>query len=424
MLWLVYLIVALACIGFVLLLLILALFEPPLEYRLSTQPQPHDGPRFLAVLEALTDSRVHGCTRAEVLTNGEVFYEAQLDAIRKAERNINLEAYIFKRGNVTRRFVDALIERARAGIEVRVVLDAIGCLLTPRSYFRELREAGGQMQWYHPVRFRFLPRLNNRTHRELLIVDGRVGFTGGAGFADHWFKGEGKHPAWRDTMFRLEGDAVASLQATFAENWLEASGEVISGSDFFPERNASANGAALVIDSAPSVGRSSNARMLYQLLLAAAEKCIYITSPYFLPDESARREMVRALRRGVEIKIITPGVRSDHLLTRHSSRRLYGELLQAGAKIYEYQPAMIHTKCMIVDGLWSVIGSTNFDYRSFGINDEINVALRDAEVSARLTQDFMRDLAHSQQITYEQWRHRPWLERLNEQLGWLLERQQ
>ena len=421
-----FFVVAIIAIAAQSFLLFLALFEPGLRYKVSTpSPAPLDAEDFLRILEALTDSKLSTCTHVEVLTNGEVYYEAELQAIRAAQHSINLEAYIFQKGEVARRFLEALTERARAGVEVRLVIDAIGSFTTWKSYFRELCEAGGRVAWYHGFRWSTLARLNNRTHRELIVIDGKVGFIGGAGFADHWLLPQKKHPRWRDTMFRIEGDAVASMQGTFAENWLEASGEILSGGDFFPLCEASSKASALIVNSSPSAGGSTHARMLFQMLLASAQKSILITTPYFLPDWSARDEMVRAIKeRGVSIEIIAPGAKSDHLLTRTSSRRLYGDLLRAGAKIYEYKPSMIHTKSMVIDGVWSIVGSTNFDNRSFGLNDEVNLAAFDPELAARVAKDFARDRAESKAVTYDEWRRRSIFERLYEQLGWLLERQQ
>lgn len=416
-------VVAIVAMGF---LLFLALFEPGLDYKISTpQTAALDSPEFLRMLEAITDSRVNDCTHVEVLTNGEVYYEAELQAIRAARHSVNLEAYIFQKGEVTRRFLEALTERARAGVEVRLVLDYVGSFASWESYFAELREAGGRVAWYHPLRWQTVARFNNRTHRELIIVDGRVGFVGGAGFGDHWLTGRKGHPRWRDTMFRVEGDAVAGLQGTFSENWLESSGEILSAGDFFPVCEAVSKATALIVNSSPSVGRSTHARMLYQTLLASARKSILITTPYFLPDRSARQELVKALReRGVEVEIVVPGAKSDHLLTRRSSRRLFGDLLEAGAKIYEYQPSMMHAKTLVIDGVWSVVGSTNFDNRSFGLNDEVNLAAYDPELAARLAKDFARDRAESRAVTLREWRRRPLTERAHEQLGRLLERQQ
>ena len=407
-------------------LLFLALFEPSLDYKIPTPPPDAlDSPEFLRMVEALTDSKVSDCTHVEVLTNGEVFYEAELQAIRAAKRSINLEAYIFQKGEVTRRFLEVLTERAREGVQVRLVLDYVGSFASWESYFRDLTAAGGRVAWYHPPRWQTISRFNNRTHRELIIVDGRVGFIGGAGFADHWLTGRKGHPRWRDAMFRVEGDAVASMQGTFAENWLESTGEILIGGDFFPLCESTSKAFALIINSSPSAGRSTHARMLYQTLLASAQKSVLITTPYFLPDRSAREEMRTAMReRGVRVEIITPGTKSDHFLTRHSSRRLYGELLEAGAQIYEYQSSMMHAKTMVVDGVWSIVGSTNFDNRSFGLNDEVNLAVFDPELAARLTKDFARDRAESRAITLSEWRRRPVTERLHEQFGRLLERQQ
>jgi cardiolipin synthase len=426
-----FLVIALIAIAAQTYLTILFLFEPGLRYKVVTPRAPLDSAEFLCTLEALTDARLHCRNQIEVLTNGEVYYEAELAAIRAARRSINLEAYIFQRGEVTRRFLETLTERAKAGVRVNLVLDAVGCFLTWNSYFKELRAAGGRVEWYHPFRWNTLARINNRTHRELIIVDGEIGFIGGAGFADHWLRGSLKNPRWRDTMFRVEGSIVTSLQATFVENWLEASGEILTGEEYFPlcqmesGRDIEKTSAELIVNSSPSTGLSTRARILFQTLLASAQDSIHITTPYFLPDKSARQELIRALQeRDVKVKIITPGKHSDHFLTRRSSRRLYGSLLKAGALICEYQPAMIHAKVMVIDGLWSVVGSTNFDHRSFGLNDEVNLVACDPELATRLNQDFAHDLAECRNVSYKEWRQRAIFERLQEWLGWVLERQQ
>jgi cardiolipin synthase A/B len=418
---------AAAVIGILVLcfLLFLALFEPGLAYKISSpETEPLDSEDFLCVLEAICDSKVHRQGRVEVLTNGEVYYEAELEAIRAASHSIHIEAYIFQKGEIARKFVEALTERARSGVEVRMVIDAVGSFASWESYFKELRAAGGRVCWYHPFRWYTLARFNNRTHREIIVVDGRTAFLGGSGVADHWYKGVGKNPRWRDTMFRIEGEMVASIQAVFTENWLESSGEILTGVKYFPKSDVENCMETLVIDSSPGAGGSTDARILFQTLLASARKSIHITTPYFLPDGSARREMVRAVERGVEVKIIVPGKHSDHMLTRSSSRRLFGELLKSGARIYEYEKAMIHAKILMIDGLWSVVGTTNFDNRSFGLNDEINLAARDEALTARLNEDFIRDLSEGREVTYEEWRHRSIFERMHEILGWVLERQQ
>jgi cardiolipin synthase len=419
-----------------LLLLLGALFAPFPDYCIEQAPgQTLNSEEFARILGTLADSEAHRDTQVDVLTNGEAFYEAELQAIAAAQSHISLEAYIFQKGEIAARFIGALTERARAGVEVRMVLDALGSFNTWPSTFRELIEAGGKVRWYMPLRWYNLTRLNNRTHREIIVVDGAIGFIGGAGIADHWYRGRGYRGRkqsgrpWRDTMFRVRGRAVASLQSMFAENWLESSGELLTAAKYYPEPSTEGGTAALVItlviNSTPSYGRATRARMVFQTLIASACRSIHITTPYFLPDRSARQELIHAMqRRGVELKIIVPGKHSDHLLTRRSSRRLYGDLLKHGAEIYEYEPAMIHTKSMVVDGVWSVVGSTNFDSRSFGINDEVNLAALDDTLARRIEEDFQHDMAASRRITYGDWRNRPVLERAHEWLGWILERQE
>jgi cardiolipin synthase len=419
-------ILAFISIGFLLLLLYLALFEPGLRFRVQAPPPtPLQSDDFRRMLSAVTNATIHEGNRVDVLPNGEVFYEAELEAISNARHSVNIEVYIFQKGRVAARFIDALAERARAGVKVNLVIDAIGSFATWDSYLAPLREAGAQVERYHPIRWYTLPRVNNRTHRSMIIVDGRIGFIGGAGIADHWLYGRRKSRRWRDTMFRVEGNAVNDLQSTFVENWLEASGDILASIDYFPASPPAGSAKAMIIDSSPSAGASSRARILFQTLLGSARETIHINTPYFLPDRSARAEMIRAMTvRGVKIAIITPGRQSDHLLTRTSSQRLYGSLLKAGARIYEYRPAMMHAKILIVDGIWSVVGSTNFDNRSFGLNDEVNLAVADSELAARLLHDFDSDLAESDDITYENWRRRSFFGRAHEWLGWILERQQ
>ena len=426
------LVITILGIGLLGLTIVLALFEPGPEYRIGDRTAcALNSKGFSRMLATLSGAQEHPNTSIQVLTNGDQFYEAELEAIRGAQSHICLEAYIFQKGEIANRFIEALTERARAGVKVRIVLDAIGSFNTWRRDFRGLIGAGGEVHWYMPFRWTNLLRYNHRTHRELIVVDGKIGFLGGAGFADHWYKPRRqwitgkKLPRWRDTMFRVEGRVVASLQSIFTENWVEASGELLTGDHFYPECEAKGSADAMVIDSTPSAGRATRARMLFQTLIASATRSIHITTPYFLPDRGARQAMIDAVeKRGVELAVIVPGRHSDHLLTRHSSRRIYGELLKHGAQIYEYRPAMLHTKSLVVDGLWSVVGSTNFDSRSFGLNDEMNIAALDEKLAARIEEDFQRDLAASRRITYRKWSRRPIFERFHEWLGWILERQQ
>jgi len=399
--------------------------SPKYEIENRNKLPANDSREFLLLVESMVDARVNRTGTLEVLKNGPAFYDAALDTIRHASRSVNLEAYIFQKSAIGGRYLDAMAERARQGVTVNVVLDAFGSASVTHEFFRPLLAAGGKVYWYNSPAWYRLTRLDNRTHRELLIVDGQIGFIGGAGIADQWFSGSHGQPRWRDTMVRVEGEAVPNLQATFAENWLAASGELLTGEAYFPEIASPAKTAAMVINSTPTVGGSTRARVLFQLLLASAQHNISITTPYFLPDKSLTRELCRAVEeRGVKLRILVPGRKSDHLVTRSTSRRGYGPLLKAGAEVYEYQPSMIHAKVLCVDGLWAVVGSTNFDNRSFGINDEVNLAVCDAAFAARLEQDMAGDVEQSRRVSLDEWRTRPVTERAPELLGWILERQQ
>jgi len=407
------------------ILVIVGLFAPGLRYSLATPPAAVDSQAFLNELEPMVSSRVTRNNQLEVIENGDHFYEAELDAMRQARHSIDVEAYIFHKGKLTDRVLEVLTERAKAGVHVNVVLDALGSLSTRKSYFNPLKHAGGHVEWYHRLRLHNWFITNNRTHRELTIVDGSTAFIGGAGYADWWRYATEKEPRWRDTMVRVEGDAVRDIQGTFLENWLEASGQLLDGPDYFPAPTADPGKAtALVIASTPSTGGSTRSRVLFQTLIAAARKSIDITTPYFLPDRSMREELVQAKKRGVVVNIVVPGKHGDHVLTRSSGRSAYGDLLKVGANIYEYEPSMIHAKITIVDGIWSVVGSTNLDNRSFGINDEVNLAALNPDVAARLTRDFEDDISHSRHVTLDQWQHRSLYERMLEWLGWIIEREQ
>ncbi|PYX04196.1 MAG: cardiolipin synthase B [Acidobacteria bacterium] len=403
-----------------------ALFSHGPRYSLVASTHgPVESEAFLKQIEPLVNSKVTTNNQIEVFPNGENFYEAELASLRQAQRSINIEAYIFHRGQVTRRLLEVLAERARAGVKVRLVVDALGSFSTSKRYFKSLTEAGGRIEWYHPLRWNNWFRSNNRTHREMIVVDGSTAFVGGAGFADWWRFPKGGHPRWRDTMFRVQGNAALHVQGTFVENWLEASGEILNGDDYFPLLSRDPGRTpAMVVVSTPSAGGSTRSRILFETLIGAARKSIYINTPYFLPDQGMQQELVRAVKLGVTVKIIVPGKHGDHSLTRSSGRAAYGDLLKAGAGIYEYDASMIHCKIMIIDGVWSVVGSTNLDNRSFGINDEVNLAALDSAVATRLTQDFEQDLSHSEHQTLEAWNKRSLYERALESIGWVLENQQ
>ncbi len=407
--------------------LLSGIFGPTPKYEIANREQlpSNDSPNFLVLLESMVDAKVNRTGSLEVLKNGPAFYGAELEAIRDARHSVNLEAYIFQKSAIGSQYLEAMAERARSGVAVNVVLDAFGSAGVTRGFFRPLLDAGGKVHWYNSPTWYRMTQLDNRTHRELLIVDGEIGFIGGAGIADQWYSGAHGQPRWRDTMVRVQGEAVPNLQATFAENWLAACGELLTGDAYFPEISCPNKTAAMVINSTPTVGGSTRARVLFQLLLASAKRSISITTPYFLPDKSLMRELCRAIEdRGVNVRILVPGRKSDHLLTRSTSRAGYGPLLKAGAEVYEYLPAMIHAKVLCVDGLWAVVGSTNFDNRSFGINDEVNLAVCDSAFAERLERDMSSDLEQSRRISLDEWRKRPVTERAPELVGWIFERQQ
>ncbi len=374
------------------------LFGPVVPYTMSEDAGfALDSEEFIRFLSVVTDGTIRR-SRLTRLKNGSEFYPAELEAIRRAKHAINLEFYEFKPGEISARMLEALAERARAGVEVRLIVDALGSFATPDGYFAGLRAAGGRMRWYHPIAWDTWPRLNNRTHRKLIVIDGETGFLGGAGVADHWAKPTAGGPAWRDTMFCVEGEAVAGLITTFCENWLECAGEILAGPAQFGFRAMPGGAESFVVPSTPH-GGGTQARILFQVLMTSAKQAIRITTPYFLPDRSARKALIDALRRGVQVQILTAGPHIDHPMVRKLSRRGSRHLLQAGAEIYEYQPAMIHAKLMTVDEQWSVVGSTNFDHRSFALNDEVNLAVLDRRLARQIEQDFFDDLKQSRKMT-------------------------
>ena len=393
--------------------------EPPYKVLGDCPPE-----RLTELLSAALDTPIHHASSIDVLKGGDAFYPAQLEAIRSARRSVHLNVYIFHPSIIADRYIAELTERAEAGVEVRVLLDAFGSLRMTKRRFRRLIAAGGQMELYHPLRWHSWPRLNHRNHQNVLTIDGETAFVGGAGVSDYWDGGRAGRPPWMDTMFRIRGGAVVGLQAAFAENWLEATGQLLTRESDYP--TVDGEGAPTIsVNSSPTHGGSTRARVLFQRLLRSARESVLITTPYFLPDGSARREMIEAMeKRNVRIEVLAPGRRSVPFFTRRCSRRHYGELLLAGAKIHEYGPAMMHAKAMVVDGLWTVVGSTNFDPRSFGINDEINVAVLDKELAAKLTAWFEEDVRQSRAIEYRKWRRRPLSERVTELLSAIFERQQ
>ncbi|HEX4228985.1 MAG TPA: phospholipase D-like domain-containing protein [Bryobacteraceae bacterium] len=400
----------------------MGIFGPARPYRLQPQSDATaESEDFLYRLSCLTDAITHRHARITVLRNGAEFYPAEFSAIDAATHTINIEAYEFLKGDLTREIIARLARKARQGVRVRMIIDAVGSFRTGRSYFNPLTGAGGHVAFYHPLNWRDWPYINHRTHRKLLIADGTTGFIGGAGFADHWVqRTNGKLP-WRDTVLKVEGAAAASLNATFAQGWVDSTGELLFSKDQFPLEGKPGDTACMVVMSTPGYD-ATRAQMLFQTLIDSARHTIQITSPYFLPDRSARHALKRAMRnRGVRVQILTAGPQTDHNSIRYFSQATSARLIRSGVEFYEYQPAMIHAKLMVIDNLWSLAGSTNFDPRSLRLNNEVNIAIRDAAIASQLSGQFTDDLKQSRRITADGLRRENPATRLIGHAGWLVE---
>ena len=384
---------------------IVALATPTLVYRFDRRFNLASREFEDAVSTSLA-ARVVGGNAMTRLDDGARFYPEMLASISRATRSIALECYIFHQGRTGDAFTAALAERARAGVRVRIILDAFGSRRLGRRHVRRLTAAGCDIAWHPRGRWRRAHRLANSTHREILVVDGRVAFTGGAGISDCWGGGERRQPPWRDTMVRVEGPAVASIQAVFAENWLECRGDILAGDDWFPKLDSRGTTDAVVVKNSLSFAGS---RALFQALIEGATSEIRLTTPYFVPDPSFVATLIDRARSGVAITLLLPGRRMDHPWVRLSSRRLFRPLLDAGVRVFEYQPAMIHQKLMIVDRLWTVMGTTNLDMLSFEYLDEINIAIRDEAFAAGARAQHDADLTRSLEIDSS--RHRSIWER-------------
>lgn len=405
----------------------LVLFERGVFYRTSTTLHGLSESQRLGLLSAVLGTPVQRIDSIRVLREGTDLYDVQLAAIAAAKRSVHLEAYIYYPGRIADAYLAALCERAKCGVRVRVVIDAIGSLRTGPSYFEPLIAAGGQVSRYHPLHLHMLRRWNSRTHRNLLVVDGEVGFIGGAGVADHW--GRSTPPPWRDCVLRVTGPIVAGLQAVFAENWLESTGELLVGTDTFSSDDLSGSRAdsetlGLAVGSTPTAGRSTRARVLVQFLLATARESIDLCSPYFVPDLGIRKELLAARARGVRVRVLAGGPYSDHGIVRRAGRRRYGVLLKAGVEIFEYSSRMMHAKVLVVDGRWALLGSTNIDHRSFGLNDEVNLLVSSDTLAMQLRFAFEQDLSQSSRLDLDAWHRRSWSERFLATLGRLIERHQ
>jgi cardiolipin synthase A/B len=357
--------------------------------------------------------------RLDILENGGAIFPAMVAAIASARQTVNFEGYIFWSGEVGTLFRDALVERAAHGVAVRVLLDAVG---SSGSHLNAedvelMRKAGCRVEFFHSKKPWMVWVLNHRNHRRILVVDGRIGFTGGVGFADQWLGNADAHEHWRDTQVRVEGPAVRGLQRSFQENWSEVTGEPLLGDEFFPALVPVGSASVAVVPSSPLAAMSGASRV-YAVSLAAASKELWIANSYFLPDDATEALLVAAARRGVDVRVIVPSdEHNDVPATRAAGRSGFGPLLEGGVKIFEYQPTMFHLKTMVVDGAFSTVGSANFDDRSFHLNEEINLFVYDAPFAALMRERFQHDLLQCRPYTLAMWKARSVKQRVTEWLA-------
>ena len=371
---------------------------------------------FFPSAHALADPLPITGNKIELLHNGKEIFPAMLEAIRGARESVNFEAFLFHSGQVASQFRDALAERARAGIRVRVMLDGMGSSTElDDSDVKQLKEAGCSFAYYHAVGSWRIDRLNRRTHRRLLVVDGRIGFTGGVGFSDEW-QGDADAPDhWREVHARLEGPIVGKLQAAFQEHWFKEVGETLSGNGQFPELNPAGKLRAQVV--ASHSFSTAPLSLVQAVAFSAARNSIYITNAYCAPSSGQTRSLVAAVKRGVDVRLLLPGKHNDQPATKAAGRTAYGALLKGGVKIYEFQPTMIHSKTMVIDGIFSVLGSSNFDARSAQINEELDITIYDEAFGREMQAVFERDLERSKQYTLEDFENRSLWDRFTE---WLM----
>jgi len=394
---------------------ILANFKKP-EKQIS-YPVAHlsgiGDPLFQREMGILLGPAIISGNRITPLQNGDEIFPAMLDAIRKARRTITFETYIYWSGRIGVEFAEALEERAKAGVKVHVILDWAGSEKMDSKLLKAMIKSGVQVQRYHPLHWYTLARLNNRTHRKLLVVDGNVGFTGGVGIADNW-EGHAQDPDhWRDVHFKIEGPAVADLQAAFMDNWIKTTGSVLHGDGYFPAIQPAGDERMHLFVGSPA-GGSASMHLMYLLAISSAERSIDIEAAYFIPDKLMTDALVAARHRGVRVRVLLPGKHMDSETVRIASKHSWGPLLASGVEIYQYRPTMFHCKMLILDGEMVSVGSTNFDLRSFELNDEASLNVYDAPFAKDMTKAFEQDLQNSDLYTYQMWRDRPWTQKLAE----------
>lgn len=381
-----------------------------------------EDPQFIRSVSALLGPSFLEGNEVIVLTNGIKIFPVMLKAIQEAKQTITFETFIYWADSIGEEFAEALSERASAGVNVHVLLDWLGSVKMEQKQLDKMVKAGVEIQRYHKPHWSHLPRLNNRTHRKLLIIDGKLGFTGGVGIADQW-RGNAHNPnEWRDTHFQVSGPVVAQMQAVFMDNWIKADGKVLHDLKYFPALKKTGSLPAQMFSSSPSGGGDSM-ELMYLMAITAAQNSIYLSSAYFVPDELSINALIAAAKRGVKISIITPGKHIDTHIVRKASRASWGSMLKANIQIAEYSPTMYHCKIIIIDSLFVSVGSTNFDNRSFRLNDEANLNVFDKDFAKEQIKIFNEDWAKSHVVTFSEWSQRTWLEKLLESASLLFKSQ-
>jgi cardiolipin synthase A/B len=341
-----------------------------------------------------------------LLQNGDAFFPAMLDAVRGARETINFEVYIFEPDEIGRQFIDAFKERARAGVEVRLLLDGFGGMKMTKRYRDDLREAGVKLSRFRPLSLRSLVRFYRRSHRRAIVIDGRIGFTGGAAISAKWKGDVTNAHEWRDSMTKVTGPLVGGIQSAFAGNWVYCCGEVIAGPRFFPPLDTGDGPCSLSVVSSPSDALQP-IRLLFWLSFINARRRLWICNSYFIPDKRLRAAVTERARAGVDVRVLVPGNHTDAIPVQAAGRSYYDELLAAGVRIFEYQPAMMHAKTVVVDGAWSVVGSANLDERSMELNEENILGIADRDFAGSIEVGVEQDLTRSREIHLDQWRRRP-----------------
>ena len=374
---------------------------------------------LLPSIVGLTQGSLEGGNSVELLENGDQFFPRVLADIAAAKESVHVESYIWWTGDICTQIAEALAAKARQGVEVRLMVDASGGHKMDSKLKKLMKDAGVQVRKFHPITLSNLGRLNNRDHRKQVIVDGRIGYLGGYGFAKEWTGHAQDKDHWRDTGVRVQGPIVNRLQSAFCENWIEETGEIVAGEKYFPKPSVQGSTQAHLAYTSPTGGVSS-VQVLYYLAIKAARKEIIIQNPYMLPDSDAMEAFGEAVRRGVDVKIMVPATKAtDSPIVQHASHHLYGQLLQRGVKIWEYKKTLLHQKIIIVDGMWSCVGSTNFDRRALELNDEISMGILSRELATQLRAAWDDDMKSAQPVVYEKWHHRGLWHKAEDALAYL-----